>query len=375
MSLDISLTESEEILRTTAMNFLSRDVPKRTLEALHDSDTGYNDEIWRKVKEMGWLGIVIPEEYGGVGYPMTSAGILFEALGSAPLPGPYFSSGVLGGLVIREAGTEEQKQDLLPQVAEGTMVLTLAMTEPEYGWESDSINIGVEQKNGDFILNGVKLFTHDAQAATHFIVPARTGDGEAISLFLVDKETGGVSVRRLPGYLAGRVFEVKLDSVKLPASALIGEKDQGWTPLKAAMDKATPILCAYKVGGCQAVFNLTVEYSRVRVQFSQAIGRFQRVQDLIIEMVNQADAARWTTYEALWKLDAGRPAAESIHLAKAVASESYWEICSLSHRAISGISYSMEHPLSLHTRASRYLYNYLGEPTYHRQQLAGMLID
>jgi alkylation response protein AidB-like acyl-CoA dehydrogenase len=376
MNLDFRLTESEEILKTAATNFLKRDIPKQTLEALHDSDTGINQDLWKKVVEMGWLGIITPEEYGGTGYPLTTAGVLFEALGAAPLPGPYFSSGILGSLIIQEAGTEEQKKALLPLVCEGVMVLVLAMTESEYGWDSISIKSQIEKKNGDFILNSTKLFIQDAQTATHFIVPMRSGSvDEAVSLFLVEAKTPGVSIRRLPGYLSGRAYEVKLESVKLPASALIGEKDNGWSPLTRAIQKSIPVLCAYKVGGCQAVFNMAVEYSRIRIQFSQAIGRFQRVQDMIIEMVNQADAARWSTYEALWKLDTQGLVPESVHLAKAVASEAYWQACTLGHRAISGISYSMEHPLSLHTRASRYLYNYLGEPAYHQQQLAKFLLQ
>jgi alkylation response protein AidB-like acyl-CoA dehydrogenase len=375
MNLDFRLTESEEILKTAATNFLKRDISKQTLEALHDSDTGFNEDIWRKVVDMGWLGIITPEEYGGTGYPLTTAGILFEALGAAPLPGPYFSSGILGSLIIQEAGTEEQKKGLLLQVADGTMVLALAMTESEYGWDPGTIKTRAEKKIGDFMLNGVKLFVHDAQAATHFIVPVRSGpDNDSISLFLVNRKSEGVTIRRLPGYLSGRAFEVKFESVILPPSALLGEIDKGWSPLTRAIQKSIPVLCAYKVGGCQAVFNMAVEYSRVRIQFSQAIGRFQRVQDMIIEIVNQTDAARWTTYEALWKLDTQGLVPESVLLAKAVASESYWQACTLGHRAISGISYSMEHPLSLHTRASRYLYNFLGEPAYHKQQLAKFLL-
>jgi alkylation response protein AidB-like acyl-CoA dehydrogenase len=169
-------------------------------------------------------------------------------------------------------------------------------------------------------------------------------------------------------------FEVKLDSVKIPGAAMLGDKDEGWQALKRAIAKSIPVLCAYKVGGCQAVLEMTIEYSRTRVQFGQAIGRFQRVQDMIIEMANHVDAARWTTYESLWKLDTQGPAAESVHLAKAVSSEAYWEVCTLAHRVISGVSYSKEHPLSLHTRSSRYLYHYLGDPSYHRQQLAQLLI-
>ena len=377
MSLDLNLTESEEMLKKTALDFMRRDAPKEVVQRLQETDTGITDELWRKAVEMGWLGIIIPEQYGGTGNPLTSAGVLFEALGTGPLPGPYFSSGILSSLIVLETGTEEQKQLILPAIAEGEQILTLALTEPEYSWDPGPIETTATSKNGDFVLDGLKLFTMDAQAATKFIVVARTekesDPAKGLSLFLVDRESDGVSVRRLPGFLTGRTFEIKLDSVKVPRSAMLGNKDEGWSLLKQAIDKAIPILCAYKVGGCQAVLEMTLEYSRFRVQFGQPIGRFQRVQDMIIEMVTHSDAARWTTYEALWKLDLQRPAAESIHLAKAVSSQAYWEVCTIGHQVFSGISYSREHPLSFHTRASRSLYNFLGEPAYHRQQIAQLL--
>lgn len=378
MSLDLSLNESEEILKSAALNFLQREVPKDNLQAFLDSETGYDEAIWKKIVQMGWLGILIPEEYGGTGYPLTTAGVLFEALGTGPLPGPYFSSGILASLVIMETGTEDQKKNILPEVAEGKIIATLALTETEYGWNPGNIKTAAGAKNGDYVLNGVKLFVHDAQSATHFLVAARTAESDdpaqGLSLFLVEANSPGLSIRRLPGYLLGQSFEVKLDGVKVPAYNMLGAKDQCWTGLSKAINNAIPVLCAYKVGGCQAVFDQAVEYSRVRMQFGQPIGRFQRVQDIIIEMINLADAARWTTYEALWKVDTGQPGQqESIHLAKLLASESYWKACNQAHRAISGISYSMEHPVAFHTKTSRYLYSYLGEPAFHRQKLAELL--
>ncbi len=377
MGIDLALTESEEMLRKTALDFMQRDAPKGVVQTLQETDTGYTEELWQKVAAMGWLGIIIPEQYGGTGNPLTSAGVLFEALGAGPLPGPYFSSGILGSLIIMEAGTEEQKQRILPAVAKGEQILTLALTEAEYSWEPGAIQTTAASKNGDFVLNGLKLFTIDAAAATHFIVVARTGKGtdpaEGLSLFLVDSKSDGVSVRRLSGFLTGRTFEVKLDSVKVPRSDIIGGKDEAWPALRQGIDKSIPVLCAYKVGGSQAVLDMILEYSRTRVQFGMPIGRFQRVQDMIIEMYDHEEAARWTTYEALWKLDTQRPAAEGIHLAKAVSSQAYWDICTLAHRVFSGVSYSREHPLSFHTKASRSLYSYLGDPAYHRWQIAQLL--
>lgn len=373
MALNISLTQSEEILKKTTQDFLDREIPKEVLESLLDSDTGCTDKILKKVAEIGWLGIIVPEEYDGIGYPLTSAGVLFETIGTHPLPGPYFSSGILGSLIIMESNAEDLKKELLPKIVDGDMVVSLAFTEPNYGWDSDTIKTAAEEKNGGFTLNGMKLFTLDVAAASHLIVAARTKAG--ISLFLVDKDAPGVSVKRLTGFLNGRSFEVKFNGVDLPQDSLIGNLGEGDAILERAVTKAIPVFCAYKVGGCQAVVEMTLDYSRGRVQFGRAIGRFQRVQDLIIEMVNHTDAARWTTYEALWKLDTDRPLNESIHLAKAMASESYWQVCTLAHRVFSGVGYSMEHPLSYHTRTSRYLYNFLGDPAYHRRKIAQSLLS
>ena len=377
MRLNLGLSESEEMLKKTALDFIRRDAPKDVVQTLQETDTGCTEELWQKAADMGWPGIIIPEEYGGTGNSLTNAGVLFEALGTGPLPGPHFSSSILGTSIVLEAGTEEQQRQLLPPVAAGKQLLALALTEAGYSWQPEAIQTTATRRNGDFILDGVKLFVPDAGAADILIVAARVGEGigpaGAIGLFLVNLESNGVSVNRLPGFLAGRSFEVRLDSVNVPRWALLGESKDGWPALERAIARSIPVLCAYKVGGCQAVVDMTLEYSRTRVQFGQPIGRFQRVQDMIIEMVNHRDAARWTTYECLWKLDTQRPAAESVHLAKAVTSEAYWEVCTLAHRVFSGVSYSKEHPASFHTRASRGLYHYLGDPAHHRRRLAQLL--
>ena len=377
MGIDLTLTESQEMLRKTALDFMQRDAPKEVVQRLQETDTGCTDELWQKAADMGWLGIIIPEQYGGTGIDLTSAGVLYEVLGRGPLPGPYFSSGILGSLIVQEAGTEEQKKSTLAAVASGEQILTLALTEPGYSWEPGGVATTAITRNGDFVLDGLKLFTPDAQAATHLIVVAQTADetepASGISLFLVERESSAVSVRRLPGFLTGRSFEVKLDSVRVPRSALLGDLNQGWPALQRAITRATPVLCAYKAGASQAVAEMALEYSRIRVQFGMPIGRFQRVQDLVIDMVTHADSARWVTYEALWKLDVGRPAVEAVHVAKAVASEAYWQTVTLAHQVFSGISYSKEHPVSFHTRASRALYGLLGDPAYHRQQIARLL--
>jgi alkylation response protein AidB-like acyl-CoA dehydrogenase len=371
MKLDLGLSENQEMLKKTALDFMNRDAPSEVIRTLQDTDTGCTSELWRKMVGLGWAGIIIPEEYGGTGDSLTSAGVLMEALGTGPLPGALFSSGVLSSLIVMEAGTEEQKHRVLPAIADGTAVVALALTEPDFSWESEAIQTKAVRSDGGFVISGTKLFAYDAVAATHLIVVA--GINEGIGLFLVEKESGGLSVERLPGFMSGQTFEVRLDSVKVAESALLGVNTDNWPALESAIARSMPVLCAYKVGGCQALVDMTIQYSRTRVQFGQPIGRFQRVQDMIIEMVNRLDAARWTTYECLWKLDTGVSAVESVHMAKAVTSAAYWEVATLAHRIFSGISYSKEHPASYHTRASRSLFHFLGDPAHHRRRLAKQL--
>lgn len=374
--MDLSLTESEEILKKAARDFMQEETPKGVLLQLDNTSTGYTSKIWDKVVEMGWLGVIIPERYGGVESSLTSAGILFEELGRGPLPGPYFSSGILGSLIIMEAGTEEQKRSILPAIPQGKQVLSLALTESDYGWGPSSVQLNATSENKGFTINGSKLFVLDAEAATHFICVARTkkrdDPEDGISLFLIDKKSPGLMVRNLPGWLKW-CYEVRFDSVMIPSSTLIGEKDKGWQLLQQAIMKATPVICAYMVGGCQSLVERTIEYSKTRVQFSNPIGHFQRVQDLILKMVDCTDAARWTTYESLWKLDAAKPADESVHVAKAVSSEAYYQASTLSHWAHGGIGLDIEQGLYLHSRMSRFLYSYIGDPSFHRRKLARLL--
>jgi alkylation response protein AidB-like acyl-CoA dehydrogenase len=375
--MDLGLTEAQEILKTTAASFLQQEYPKETLIELETTPTGVTPELFRKVAALGWLGIIIPEQYGGEGRPFTDAAVLFEELGRGPVPGPYFSSSILGALTVLHGGTEAQKQAILPQVTRGDTVLSLAVTEPHYGWRPETVQMPANQQQGQYVLNGVKLFVYDAQAATHVLCAVRTGrangSGSGITLLLVDAKTPGVAVRTLPGWM-GQVHEVRFDNVHVPASAVLGGSEgQGWEAIAAAALQAIPVLCAYQVGSCQAVFDMAVAYSRTRVQFGQPIGRFQRVQDHIVGMVNQLDAARWTTYEALWKLDTGRPAASSVHLAKAVTSEAYLKVCDGAHEVHAGVGVIREYGLTLHTQRSRTLYHLLGDARYHRRCLAEAL--
>src|SRR5215831_13729379 len=200
--MDLSLTESQEMLRTTARSFMEREAPVDVVVGLQKAESSLDADLWAKAGRLGWLGIVLPAEYGGTGDRLSDAAVLYEELGRGPLPGPFFSSSVLGALTVLEAGTEEQRRRILPRVAEGQSVLSVALMDPRTSWGPRGVTLAPERRNGSLVLNGVKPFVADAVAATHLVVAVRTGEGmEDVSLLLVEKSAPGVSARVLPGFM------------------------------------------------------------------------------------------------------------------------------------------------------------------------------
>jgi alkylation response protein AidB-like acyl-CoA dehydrogenase len=378
--MNLSLTPEQEKLQKEAREFLTKECPWTLVKTTEDSKSGFSKELWNKIAARGWLGFLLPQKYGGIGASLTDTAVLYEEMGQVLLPGPYFSSTVLGGQIILAGGTETQKAELIPAVAKGEKILALAFTEPDYGWSAECIHLSASPNNGGFILKGKKRFVHDAQIADQIICVARTKETaspeEGITLFLVDMKSRGLSCRDLPGFVGEKQNELTFDSVKVPFSSIIGDTNRGWAILNAAFTKATPVLCAFMVGGCQHVFEMTVDYSRTRMAFGQNIGFFQWVQTYVINQTNDLESARWTMYEAVFKIDAEKPENEqaiAVSLAKTVASDAYYEVCSNAHEVHAGRGIQLEFPLYLYTKKARTLYTYLGDPSHHRGRLARLM--
>jgi alkylation response protein AidB-like acyl-CoA dehydrogenase len=378
--MDLSLTEFQKMLKNSAGDFLKSELPWTFAKEIDESESGFSPELWRKVADMGWLGMVLPEACGGMGCCLTDLGVIYEEMGQALMPGVCFSSSVLCGLIISDVGTEAQRLAILPSIAKGERILTLALTEPDYGWGPENIYLSAKPADGGFVLNGTKRFIHDAQVADQFICVARTAQkadpAEGITLFLVDKTTPGLACRTITAFSGERFNEVTFKDVKVSSSGMLGEKDRGWQALSRPLNKATVVLCAYMVGACQRLLDMTVQYAQTRVQFGQPIGAFQWVQGYIIGQANELEKARWFTYEALWKLDSNKPDKEqdeAVSLAKAVASDAFLECGHLGHEVHAGLGVDKKYPLYLYSKKSKTLFSYLGDSNYHRKQIARLL--
>jgi alkylation response protein AidB-like acyl-CoA dehydrogenase len=282
-----------------------------------------------------------------------------------------FTSGVLSAQLIYETCTDEQKDRLLPSLCQGEFRIIPAITDKAAHWGPDAVETRLTKAPGAYLVNGTKRFVLDAQAATHFVCAARTEDNQVV-LLIVDARSPGIRITPHVGFLVS-VAEVRFDSVQVSPANLLGSSGAGWDALERALEKTLAILCAYQVGAMQEVFDMTCEYTRTRVVFGQPIGRFQRVQDHCVDLSVHLDAARWATYESLWRLDAGIPARAAVHEAKALASDGYYQATNYAHMVWAGPGTDYGHPMMAHSVLAHTLYQYLGTPSQHKQLMMDVL--
>ncbi len=365
--MDLKLNDDQNMLKKVAADFLKAEAPPYVITEWYQKKHAFIPELYKKTAALGWLGMILPEEFGGGGASCTDCAVVFEELGRGPLPGPYFSCGVLAAQIILEGGSDAQKKSLLPKICDGSAIIIPAISDDPIQWGVRSVQTRLTQSATGFALNGKKRFVFDGDAATSFLCATRTERGD-VALVLVDRNAPGVSVRPIFGFMIGAA-EVEFKNVAVSAGNLIGD----WPALDRALVKTLPILCAYQVGACQEIFEMTNEYTRTRVVFGQPIGRFQRVQDHCVDISIHLDGARWITYETLWKIDSGIDARASAHQAKSIASEAYYQSCNFSHMVFAGPGTDYKHPLMAHSVLAHSLYQYLGTPLFHKRAMVDVL--
>jgi alkylation response protein AidB-like acyl-CoA dehydrogenase len=292
--MDLSLTETQEEFKKVAEDFVKAEVPAHQMTQWYKNKQTFRPELVKKAAEIGWLGMMLPEQYGGAGVSAMDCAVVFEALGHGPVPGPLFTSGVLSAQMIFEACTEEQRKALLPKICDGSSIVVPAITDKAAYWGPEAVETRLAKTPAGYIMNGVKRFVFDAEAATSFLCAARTEEGKVVFL-LVDAKSAGVSIKPHIGFFVS-VAEVRFDQVAVSPANFLGSSGASWSTLEAALEKSLPILSAYQVGATQEVFDITCEYTRTRVVFGQPIGRFQRVQDHCVDISINLDMARWATY-------------------------------------------------------------------------------
>lgn len=369
--MDLGLNETQQMLRTSAREFLEAECPTSYVRDMELDERGYTPQFWNRLAALGWLGLVFPEEYGGSGLGFVELAILLEEMGRVLMPGPYFSSVVMAGMVIADSGSEEQKREYLSGIASGRLIMTLALTEPSGRWDAEGVQVTAEASRNGYTLNGVKLYVPNAGVSDHAIAAARTGEGETdISLFVVPSGADGLTVTALQTLASDKQSELILENVHVPGSALLGEFNGGWGALRKALAWGAVGKCAEMLGGAQQTLDMTVSYAKQRIQFGRSIGSFQAIQHHVADMAADVEGCRHITYQAAWALAEGLPAEREVAMAKAWVSDAYHRVCMTAHQCHGAIGFTKEHDLQLYSRRAKAGQLMFGDSEFHLEAVA-----
>lgn len=373
--MDLGLTETQQMLKNSAREFLEKECPHTYVRAMEEDEKGYTVDMWKKLADLGWLGLPFPEAYGGTGSSFLDLCVLLEEMGRALLPGPYFSTVVLAGLTVLDAGSEAQKQDILPKIAAGDLIATFAITEPSARWDAEGIrDVQATRRGNEWVLNGTKLFVPYAHVSDILLVAARTRSGadptQGVTCFIVPAKAQGISQTLLKTIASDRQSEVIFQNVAVPATAVLGQVDQGWPIVERAIRRAAAAICCWMVGGAQRVLEMTVDYAKTRIQFGRPIGSFQAIQHHCANMAVDVEGARYIAYQAAWAVSEGLDAGMEVAMAKAWCSDAYRRVCALAHQSHGAIGFTKEHNLQLYTRRAKAAELLYGDPDFHRELVA-----
>jgi alkylation response protein AidB-like acyl-CoA dehydrogenase len=290
------------------------------------------------------------------------------------VPGPFFSTVVLGGLTILAAGSEEQKMEFLPKIASRGMILSFALTEPTASYDAASIKTEAIARNGKYVIKGTKLFVLNANVADYILCVARTkktkNPEDGITIFLVDAKSPGIKCTLLKTLARDKQCEVVFDNVTVSEKSIVGKRDGGWSIVKDILQKATVAKCAEMVGGAQAALDMAVNYAKERVQFGRPIGSFQAIQHYCANMATDVSGSRFVTYKAAWKVSEGLPAALDVAIAKAWASEAYGRVTLSAHQIFGAIGFTMDHDIHLYYRQAKAAEIIFGDADFQRAVVA-----
>ena len=374
--MDFAFSEEQDELRASARGFLSEQSGSEQVRQAMESDAGYSPSVWKQISaELGWTGVTIPEAYGGLGLGAVELTALLEVMGEWLLCAPFFSSICLGANALMVAGTEEQRREHLPRIAEGESLATVAQTGPSGRWSSDGVETTWAAEGSGFRLRGRTSFVLDGHSADLLIVAARAegSSGEdGISLFCLPAATGGVAARLLPSMDQTRkLAEIDLDSVRVPATARMQGEDRAWPLLQEILDRAAVGLAAEQVGGAQRCLDMAVAYAKERVQFGRPIGSFQAVKHKCADMMIQLESARSAAYYAACvAADGGDDLSVVASLAKAYCSDACFQCAADCLQIHGGVGFTWEYDVHLYFKRARASGVFLGDAAYHRERVA-----
>jgi alkylation response protein AidB-like acyl-CoA dehydrogenase len=366
--MNLQWNEEQEMIRKMARDFGESEVSKALVRQMESDERGFPESLWKKMADLGWMGLPFPEEYGGSGAGFVDLLVLLEEMGRACIPGPFFSTVLLAGMSIWEGGREEQKKEFLPRIARGDQIATLALTEPDPGFEPSDVKAQAVLEKNHYRLNGTKLFVPDAHIADQIICVARTAEG--ITLLLADSRSEGIGITPLKTISGEKECEVVFRDVKIPERNVLGSAGKGWDAVDQVLLRARIAKSAAIVGMAGKMLDMTVEHAKQRVQFGRPIGSLQIIQTYCAQMMTEVETSRLMAYKAGWMVDRRIPCVKEASIAKGWASSASRRVAAFAQQIHGAIGFTGEYDLGLYYKRLKAAELALGEEEWHKERVA-----
>lgn len=374
MNLDFS--PEQEMLRQTVRSLLASSSPVSSVRELEDDPVGFSALVWKQLGEVDVIGLLLPEEFGGSGMSALEGVVVFEELGRSMAPTPHFGSAVLGGGVIAEAGSDEQRSEWLPRIVTGDAIFAPAWLEPESGFSAAGVQLRATRHGDGFRLDGKKRHVGFARSATRLVVLARTGEAaNDVDLFLVSPDADGVILEQKHSIASDAQYDVSFESVAVAESDRIGSGGTGWATWEKAMLDGCILLAAQATGGARAALEMAVQYSKDRWQFDKPLGAFQALAHYLSDAATSVDGSDTLVHQAAWARSEGKPIARLAPMAKLFACRTYRDVTAMAQQIYGGMGFTLEVDIQLHFRRAKQLQVSWWDSRHLEEMVATAILD
>ncbi len=374
--MDLDFSEEQEMLREMVRGVCAASSPVAVVREAEDDPTGLPEALWKQLAELGLVGILIPEEYGGQGQSLLEAAIVYEEFGRALAPIPHFVSAILSAGALARAGSIDQKRTWLPRIASGEAILTPAWLEPRHGFGPRGVEMRGESDGGNLLLSGTKLHVPFAAIAERLVVFVRTGEGEdEIDLFLVDPRSEGVEISQRRNLGSETVYRIDFDRVCVPLSNRIGSAHSGWATWDAVMLDAIVLAAAQAAGGARRALEMTVEYANTREQFGKPLGAFQAISHGLADAATAIEGGATLVYEAAWSRSEGNPPSRLAPMAKLFMCRAYRDTTAFCQQVWGGVGFTIEYDIQLYFRRAKQLQLSWWDDRHLSDRVAAAVLD
>jgi alkylation response protein AidB-like acyl-CoA dehydrogenase len=374
--MELTFSQEQQMLRDTVRGMLAAQSPIEVVRKMEDDPVGYPADLWKKLAELGLLGLTLPERYGGAELTTLEAAILYEEMGRALAPSPHFVSAVMSAGVLAAAGSQAQRDEWLPRIVSGEAIITPAWLEPQGGYGPAGVRLTSADDGKQVRVKGTKRHVAFARAATRLLVLARTGKGERdADLFLVDPKDARVDLLQQHTMASDTQYQVTFDDVTVAKSERIGPAGSGWTTWDKVMHDGIILLAAQAIGGAERALEMTVDYAKMRKQFDKPLGAFQAIAHYLADAVTSVDGGRTLVYEAAWARSTGRPIDRLAPLAKLFACQTFRDVTAMAEQVHGGLGFTVEFDIQLYFRRAKQLQLSWWDSRYLEELVAASVLD